>query len=114
MLAADGFEQVELTGPMKALKRAGAAVEVVSLRPGSICGMNLLPPSKQITVDRLVSAADPAIYDALLLPGGFINPDFLRQSQDTPAFVQANDQAGKPIIEAVHLLPAGTLTRHRE
>jgi deglycase len=101
-LAADGFEQVELTVPMKALKRAGATVEIVSLRPGTIRGMNLLLPGKQVAVDRLVGAADPAAYDALLLPGGFINPDFLRQSEDALEFVRAFDVASKPIAVICH------------
>lgn len=101
-LAADGFEQVELTIPLKALRRAGANVEIVSLRPGTIRGMNLLLPGKQVRVDRLVGAADPAAYDALLLPGGFVNPDFLRQSEDALAFVRAFDVAGKPIAVICH------------
>ena len=101
-LAADGFEQVELTIPMKALRKAGATVEVVSLRPGAIRGMNLLFPGKKVHVDRLVAKADPAAYDALLLPGGFINPDFLRQSDAALAFVRAFDQAGKPIAVICH------------
>jgi protease I len=101
-LAADGFEQVELTIPMKALRKHGAAVEVVSLRPGAIRGMNLLLPGKKIGVDRLVGRADPEMYDALLLPGGFINPDFLRQSDDALEFARAFDQAGKPIAVICH------------
>ena len=101
-LAADGFEQVELTVPMKALQKAGASVEVVSLRPGKIRGMNLLFPGKQVRVDRVLAAADPFAYDALLLPGGFINPDFLRQSDGALAFVRAFEQAGKPIAVICH------------
>ena len=115
-LAADGFEQVELTVPLKALKRAGASVEIVSLRPGTIRGMNLLLPGKQVTVDRLVGAADPAAYDALLLPGGFVNPDFLRQSADARAFVRAFDAAGKPIAVICHgpwVLASAGLVRGR-
>jgi protease I len=115
-LAADGFEQVELTVPLKALKRAGASVEIVSLRPGTIRGMNLLLPGKQVRVDRLVGAADPAAYDALLLPGGFVNPDFLRQSEDALAFVRAFDAAGKPIAVICHgpwVLASAGLVRGR-
>ena len=115
-LAADGFEQVELTVPLKALKRAGANVEIVSLRPGTIRGMNLLLPGKQVSVDRLIGAADPAAYDALLLPGGFVNPDFLRQSEDALAFVRAFDAAGKPIAVICHgpwVLASAGLVRGR-
>src|SRR5262245_14665617 len=93
VLAADGFEQIELTSPLQTLKRHGANVEVVSLRPGSIRGMNLLAPGKQVDVDRVVRDADPTMYDALLLPGGYINPDFLRQSEEALAFVRAFDAA---------------------
>jgi protease I len=101
-LAADGVEQVELTGPLKALQRAGAAVEVIALRKGKIQAMNALVPGKKIPVDRVVSDADPAIYDALLLPGGHISPDFLRKSDEALAFVQAFDAAEKPIAVICH------------
>jgi len=101
-LAVDGFEQVELTGPVKALQKAGAVVEVVSLRPGKIQGMNALLPGKKVAVDRVLSEADPALYDALLLPGGFVSPDFLRQSEQAQQFVQAFDAAGKPIAVICH------------
>src|SRR4051812_47338451 len=80
VLAADGFEQVEVTRRVKALTKAGAEVEIVSLRPGSIQGMNLLFPGKKIPVDRTVFTADADDYDGLHIPGGFINPDFIRQS----------------------------------
>lgn len=101
-LAADGFEQVELTSPLKVLIKAGAVVEVVSLRKGRIQGMNLLAPGRKVKVDRLVADADPALYDALLLPGGHINPDLLRQSAEAKAFVQAFNAAGKPIAVICH------------
>lgn len=101
-LAADGVEQVELTRPLKALQRAGAAVELVSLRKGKIQAMNALVPGKRLPVDRVVKDADPELYDALLLPGGHINPDFLRKSDDALAFVRAFDAAGKPIAVICH------------
>lgn len=101
-LAADGVEQVELTKPLKALQRAGAAVEVISLHKGKIQAMNALVPGKKIAVDRLVQDADPALYDALLLPGGHISPDFLRKSDEVLAFVQAFDTAEKPIAVICH------------
>jgi len=93
VLAADGFEQVEVTRPVRALEKHGAEVEIVSLRPGSIQGMNLLYPGKKIGVDRTVFTADPDAYVGLHLPGGFINPDFLRQSEDALDFVRAFDRA---------------------
>lgn len=116
-LAADGFEQVELTMPMKELHKHGAVVEVISLRPGSIKGMNLLIPGKTVRVDRLVDTANADIYDGLLLPGGFINPDFLRQSDSALNFVRAFDQTNKPIAVICHgpwlLVSAGLVNGRR-
>jgi protease I len=101
-LAADGFEKVELTVPMYALRLAGAEVDVISLRHGRIRGVNLHEPASRIGVDKTVEEADPDAYDALLLPGGFINPDLLRQSQRAREFVRAFDTAGKPIASLCH------------
>lgn len=101
-LAADGFEKVELTVPMHALRLAGAKVDVISLRPGRIRGVNLHEPASRVGVDKTVEEADPNDYDALLLPGGFINPDLLRQSQQAREFVRAFDAAGKPIASLCH------------
>src|SRR3954471_8846358 len=101
-LAADGFEKVELTVPMYALRLAGAKVDVISLRHGRIRGVNLHEPASRVGVDKTVEEADPDDYDALLLPGGFINPDLLRQSQRARDFVRAFDRAGKPIATLCH------------
>jgi protease I len=117
VLAADGFEQVEVTRPMKALEKHGAEVEVVSLRPGSIQGMNLLYPGKKIEVDRTVFTADADHYDGLHIPGGYINPDFLRQSERALDFVNAFESAGKPIATICHgpwvLISAGLVEGRR-
>jgi len=102
ILAADGFEYVELAVPKAALWAAGAETEVVSLHEGKIRGMNLTEPTRTVKVDRTVEQADPADYDALLIPGGFIGPDFVRQSRRARAFVRAFDQAGKPIATLCH------------
>ncbi len=116
-LAADGFEQVELTIPLKTLRKHGAAVDVVSLRPGTIRGMNLILPGKKVRVDRLINEANPEVYDALLIPGGFVNPDLLRQSQEALEFVRAFDRAEKPIAVLCHgpwvLASAGLLRGRR-
>src|SRR3954466_10181025 len=101
-LAADGFEKVELTVPMHALQLAGAKVDVISLRHGRIRGVNLHEPASRVSVDKTMEEADPNAYDALLLPGGFINPDLLRQSQRAREFVRAFDAAGKPIASLCH------------
>jgi protease I len=82
VLATDGFEKVELTIPVAALRSAGAEVDLVSLSRGAIRGVNLHKPVNKVHVDRAVTEANPADYDALLIPGGFINPDMLRQSAE--------------------------------
>src|SRR3954447_14732145 len=96
-LAADGFEKVELTVPMRALQLAGAKVDVISLRHGRIRGVNLHMPATRVGVDKTISEADPGDYDGLLLPGGFINPDLLRQSAPAREFVRAFAAGDKPI-----------------
>jgi protease I len=101
-LVADGFEKVELVVPVKALKAAGARVDVVSLRRGRIRGVNLHMPATRVRVDTTVGEADPGDYDGLLLPGGFINPDFLRQSAPAREFVRTFAAAGKPIATLCH------------
>lgn len=102
VLAADGFEKVELVVPLRALQLAGAKVDVVSLRRGRIRGVNLHMPASRVGVDKVVTEANPDDYDGLLLPGGFINPDLLRQSAPARDFVRAFDHAGKPIVTLCH------------
>src|SRR4051812_4442509 len=101
-LAADGFEKVELVVPMKALQAAGAKVDVISLRHGNIRGVNLHEPADRVHVNKTIDEADPAEYNGLLLPGGFINPDLLRQSAEAREFVSAFDRADKPIATLCH------------
>jgi protease I len=119
ILAADGFEQIEVTAPMKALRKRGAEVCVVSLPPGrkKIRGMNLLVPGKKVRVDEAVTEADPRSYDALLLPGGFMSPDLLRQSDRALDFVRAFDREHKPIAAICHgpwlLISAGLVAGRR-
>lgn len=113
-LAADGFEKVELVIPLRALQLAGAKVDVVSLRRGRIRGVNLHMPASRVGVDKVVTDVDPDAYYGLLLPGGFINPDLLRQSAAARDFVRAFDHDGKPIATLCHgpwvLASAGLLT----
>ena len=116
ILAADGFEQVELTVPRAALKRAGAQVEVVSLRPGNIRGMNHQLPGRKVHVDWTLDEAQPEDYDALVIPGGLISPDQLRQEESALNFVRAFDRAGKPMAIICHgpwLLVSAGLVRGR-
>lgn len=102
VLAADGFEQVELTIPLKELEREGAEVDVLSLHRGTIRGNNLHLPGKKIKVDGLIAKADPESYDALFIPGGFVNPDFLRGNEAALRFVTAMVQANKPVATLCH------------
>jgi len=116
VLAADGFEKIELTVPLKALQAKGAEVDIISLRPGSIRGVNLHEPASRIRVTRTLDDADPTDYDALLIPGGFMSPDLLRQSAAARNFVRAFDAARKPIATICHgawLLSSAGLTQGR-
>ena len=116
VLAADGFEKVELTVPATALRAAGAHVDIVSLRPGRIRGVNLHEPATRVTVDHTLSEVSVDDYDALLIPGGFINPDLLRQSAAAREFVQRFNASGKPIATLCHgpwVLASAGLTRGR-
>lgn len=102
LLAADGFEKAELSVPLHALRQEGADVDVISLRPGRIRGVNLHEPAGKVRVTRVVQEANPDEYDGLFIPGGFINPDLLRQSAEAREFVRAFDVAQKPIATLCH------------
>ena len=82
VLATDGVELVELTEPVKALKEAGASVEILSLKAGEFQGFNHLTPGDKVTADKAVADADAGSYAGLLLPGGVANPDQLRADKD--------------------------------
>jgi putative intracellular protease/amidase len=102
VLATDGFELVELVVPAAAMRLAGATVEVISIHPGRIRGMNLHEPANTVGVDLTLDEADPAEYDGLLIPGGFVNPDLMRQSAAARDFVRAFGESGKPIASLCH------------
>lgn len=102
ILATDGFEQVELTEPMKALKDAGATVEIVSLKDGEIQGFNHFDRADTFKVDRTLSDASVADYDGLMLPGGAHNPDALRTDDEAKSFVKGFFDAGKPVAAICH------------
>ncbi|MEH0970433.1 type 1 glutamine amidotransferase domain-containing protein [Micromonospora sp. CPCC 205546] len=101
-LAADGVEEVEYVQPREAVERAGATVELVSLEPGTIQSFNHLDQSKTYDVDVTAADADAGGYDALVLPGGVANPDFLRADPDAVRFVRAFFDAGKPVGVICH------------
>ena len=102
VLATDGFEQVELTKPVEALKAEGAEVEVVAPKGGQIQGFNHHDKGQTVPVDRELSQADAATYDAIVLPGGVINPDALRLEPKAIDFIRSFAQAGKPIAAICH------------
>ena len=96
-LVTKGFEQVELLEPKKALENAGARVDVVSPESGQVRGWNHTEWGDEVTVDRALDTAKADEYDALLLPGGVMNPDHLRMNQTAVQFVKQFATAGKPI-----------------
>jgi protease I len=102
ILATDGFEQVELTEPQKFLKNAGATVEVVSLKSGSIKGWDMTDWGDKVDVDKTLADAHVADYDALVLPGGQINPDKLRVEPTAVSFVREFAQSGKLVAAICH------------
>ena len=103
ILATDGFEQSELLEPRKALDAAGAETELVSLQKGKIKGWNHKEWGEEVEVDRSLDGADPEDYDALLLPGGVMNPDTLRTKPQAVSFVKAFFDAGKPVAAICHV-----------
>lgn len=103
ILAADGVERVELEQPRGALYGAGASSDLLSIHPGEIEARQFdLVSAGTFAVDRLVSDASVDDYDALLLPGGTVNPDQLRINNDAVAFVKAFVASGKPIASICH------------
>ncbi|MFB9236332.1 type 1 glutamine amidotransferase domain-containing protein [Plantactinospora siamensis] len=102
-LAADGVEDVEYTQSRTAAEQAGAEVHLISLQPGEIQSMNQdINPANRYRVDRTVDQANAADYDALLLPGGTVNPDRLRMNPQAMNFVRAFSQQQKPIAAVCH------------
>lgn len=102
MLATDGFEQSELSEPKKALEHAGAHVDIVSLKKGKIKGWQHSHWGDEFDVDVEVHAANPHHYQALVLPGGVMNPDRLRLSEDAIHFIQDFVKNNKPIAAICH------------
>lgn len=102
VLAADGVELIELTDPVKALKDAGATVQIVSLKTQPIQGFNHLTPGDTVPVDKAVADADAGSYHGLLLPGGVANPDALRGDDAALKFVRAFFDQGKPVAAICH------------
>jgi protease I len=102
ILATDGFEQSELVKPKQALEEAGARIQVISPAEKKIKGWNHKDWGEEIPVDVPLKSADAAQYDALLLPGGVMNPDQLRMNPDAVRFVKHFFDRGKPVAAICH------------
>lgn len=102
ILVANGFEQVEMTSPKEALEQAGAKVELVSPEAGSVKGWDHSDWGESFSVDAPLEQAKAERYDALVLPGGVMNPDKLRQNEKAVAFVRAFFEARKPVAAICH------------
>jgi protease I len=103
VLATDYFEESELTEPVKALKEAGATVEIIAPKSGEIKGLKHIDPGQAIKVDKTLDEANPTDYDALVLPGGAVNADHLRADKKARDFViKIMDELGKPTAVICH------------
>jgi protease I len=102
ILVADGFEQVELTEPKKAMEQAGAVTHIVSPNTDQVKGWNHTEWGDVFPVDVVLDQANPDDYDALLLPGGVMNPDRLRRNERALQFVRAFFDSDKPVAAICH------------
>jgi len=102
LVANEGAEQVELTRPWLAVKDAGGTPELLTPEPGIVQAFNHLDKADTFPVDWAVGDADPASYDALVLPGGVASPDQLRTVPAAVEFVRSMFQAGKPAAVICH------------
>ena len=102
ILVADGFEQVEMTKPREALDEAGAETKVVSLKSGKIQGMHHADKGDRFDVDLAVDQARPEEFDALMIPGGLLNPDALRANENALEFTRHFLREGKPVATICH------------
>lgn len=116
VIATDGFEEAELTEPVKALEEAGAKVEVVSLKKGSIQAFRHHDKSITVPVDRRLDEISVDEYDAVVLPGGALNADAIRVEPKLQSFLRDFGTSGKPIAAICHapweLISAGLVQGH--
>ncbi|PYX48198.1 MAG: protease [Acidobacteria bacterium] len=113
ILVTDGFEQSELLEPKKALEQAGSKTQVVSPANKKVKGWNHTEWGQEVPVDVPLDSANPEQFDALLLPGGVMNPDHLRMNPKAVEFVKHFTDAGKPVAAICHgpwtLIEAGAV-----
>ncbi|MQY02253.1 type 1 glutamine amidotransferase domain-containing protein [Actinomadura macrotermitis] len=102
LAAPEGVEQVELTEPWKAVEQAGGQPRLVSTQSGRLQAFDHLDQADTFPVDTTVDVSDSTEFDALVLPGGVANPDFLRMDEGAVAFVKAFFDAGKPVAAICH------------
>ena len=102
IVATDGFEQSELLKPQEALKAAGATVEIIAPKAGSIQGMQHHDKGKMVSVDRTIDQVKSDEFAALVLPGGVANPDALRTNEKVVKFVREFFEAHKPVAAICH------------
>ncbi len=117
ILVADGFEQVEMTKPRDALEEAGAETKIVSLKPGQIQGMHHADKGDTFDVNLAVADARPEEFDALMIPGGLLNPDALRSNEDALEFARHFFRESKPVAAICHgpqVLISADLVRGRK
>jgi protease I len=117
VLATDGFEQSELEVPVRKLKEAGATVHVVAPEPGAIRGWADKDWGREVAVDRTLDEVSPQDYDAIVLPGGQINPDVLRTNEAAVSLVRAMFEAKKVVAAICHgpwLLAEAGIARGRD
>lgn len=102
VLVTDGFEESELVQPVRALKEAGATVEILSTKQGEIQAFRHHDKGGTVFADGLIEEARPESYDGVLLPGGALNADALRMDEKARAFLRSIQDAGKPIAAICH------------
>ena len=102
ILTENGFEESELTSPKKALEQAGATVHIISPRKEKVKGWKDGNWSIELKVDKPLENADADDYDALVIPGGVINPDLMRRDSNCVNFAKSFLQAGKPVAAICH------------
>jgi protease I len=117
IVVANGFEQIEMTDPREALEAAGASTDLVSIESDEVKGWNHTEWGDTFNVDVPIDEADPEDYDALLLPGGVMNPDKLRRDERVQRFVRSFFDEGKPVASICHgpwtLIDAGVAKGRR-
>jgi protease I len=102
VLVTDGFEETELTEPVKALKEAGALVQIISTKLGALQAFRHHDKSITVNADQQIDAVDPSDFDAVLLPGGALNADALRVEPKVQSFLRQSQDANKPIAAICH------------